>query len=456
MKSLFRAIVVLGVLSSVGLGSVSAQAAAAVKPVATPSSMNVKPVTAPAGMEVWLSEEHILPIVAVSISLPAGSGYDPSDKPGLAAMIAGLLDEGAGDLDANAFKQALQAKAIQFSAVAQRDYLVITLTTLSENADEAFRLLGLALSRPRFDREPIERTRTEMLAALKQDDEDPSTIAEKAFFSAYYGDHPYAHPVDGTAAGLMAITQQDVKTFAATYLVRGRARVSIAGDINETQVKKYIGDVFGQLPTKTPPLVSHPETVGHIGTQIIPMDVPQPAAMFGVPGPLRSDTTFIPAYVANYIFGGGGFSSRLMDQVREKMGLTYGIGSDLVDDRAAAMIMGTVESDKTKIKTALDTMKAEMTRFAKNGATAKELADAKTYLTGSFPLAFDSEVRIAAQLNGFQRNGLAVDYVTKRNALIQAVTLEQVNAAAKRYFLPERLTIVVAGTPVRAAPAKAP
>lgn len=423
---------------------------------ATAQAFTVKPVTAPSGMEVWLSEEHSLPLISVSISLPGGSSYDPTGQAGLAAMTASLLDEGAGNLDANAFKDALQAKAIQLSAGVERDYLVVTMTTLSANADDAFRLLAMALGHPRFDREPVERVRAQMLASLKQDEEDPAAIADKAWFNAYFGDHPYAHATEGTVASLPAITVQDIKSFAAIHLVRGRARVAVAGDITDAQLKKYITQVFAQLPTKAPSVVSRPSAVGKAGTLIVPMNVPQPAAVFGVPGPLRQDPTFIPTYVANYIFGGGGFSSRLMDQIRDKKGLTYGISSSLVDFRASAVISGTVESDRTKISLALDTLKSEMARFAKSGATAKELADAKTYLTGSFPLAFDSNVRIAVQLNGFQRDGLAADYVIKRNAMIQAVTLDQVNAMAKRYFLPERLTIVVAGTPQRAATPPAP
>jgi zinc protease len=161
---------------------------------------------------------------------------------------------------------------------------------------------------------------------------------------------------------------------------------------------------------------------------------------------------FIPTYVANYIFGGGGFSSRLMNEVRDKRGLTYDVSTELGDYRAAGILVGDLASDKTKIATALGVTKKVMADFAKNGATANELADAKTYLTGSFPLNFDSTVKIASTLNGFQRAGLSADYVAKRNDLINAVTIAQVNAAAKKYFEPSRLTIVVAGTPQKPPP----
>ena len=167
---------------------------------------------------------------------------------------------------------------------------------------------------------------------------------------------------------------------------------------------------------------------------------------------MRADPDFIPTYVANYIMGGGGFSSRLMDEVRDKRGLTYGISTAQQDFRAGAIILGSVQSEKSKISLALDVTRAEMAKFAKDGATAKELQDAKTYLTGSFPLSFDSNVKIANQLNAYQRAGLDSSYVVRRNAMIEAVTVGQVNAMAKKYYDPAKLVVVIAGTPTPASP----
>jgi zinc protease len=161
----------------------------------------------------------------------------------------------------------------------------------------------------------------------------------------------------------------------------------------------------------------------------------------------------MPTFVANYILGGGGFSSRLMDEVRDKRGLTYGISTYLADYRASSLIMGSVQSDKGRILTALEVTKSELARFARDGATEKELADAKTYLTGSYPLGLDSNAKIARTLNGYQRQGLTPDYVEKRNAMIEAVTLAQVNAMAKKWYDPSKLVVVVAGTPDAAPPA---
>jgi zinc protease len=418
-------------------------------------AITVKSVAGPTGVETWLSEERALPMIAVNISFPAGSAYDPADKLGLSNMTASLLDEGAGDMTSDAFKQALESRAIRFSATADRDYIVVTLTTLKENADEAFRLAALAFAHPRFDPEAVERIRVAVQASLKQEDEDPNRAAVKAWYAAYFGGHPYGRPTAGTPAGIAALKADDIKGFAADHLVRGGIKVAVAGDINEVQLKKYLQTLFTSLPAKSLLPVSKPAEEAKPGTRNVVRNEAAPVAIFGLSGPMRSDPDFIPAFVTNYIFGGGGFSARLMDEVRDKRGLTYGISTQLNDFRSSSIIVGSVQSDKTKILTALDVTKSEMTRFAKDGATAMELADAKTYLTGSFPLGLDSDAKIARTLNAYQRSGLSADYVVKRNAMIQAVTLPQVNAMAKKYFDPARLVVVIAGTPAPAPAAAA-
>lgn len=417
--------------------------------------LTVKTVPAPQGVEAWHSEEHTIPMIAVSISLQGGSAYEPANKLGLAALTASLLDEGAGDLNSAAFKEAMEKRAIRIGFGAGRDYLTVTMTTLTENADEAFRLLGLALTQPRFEENDIERMRAQMLAGLRQDEEDPGTIASKAWSAAYFGDHPYGRPGDGTEASLNAITADDIKAFARAHLVRGGAKVAVAGDITEARLRTLLQQTFDPLPVGNVVAVPRPQTVAKIGTETIARDFPQPAAIFGLPGPMRLTPDFIPTFVANYIFGGGGFSSRLMEEVREKRGLTYGIGTGQEDMRTAAIVRGSVESDKATILTALEVTKAEMARFANEGVTEKELADAKTYLTGSFPLGLDSNGKIANALGGYQRAGLPPDYVFKRNAMIEAVTLAQVNAMAKKYYDVNKLTIVIAGTPAPPTPAPA-
>ncbi len=415
------------------------------------AAVTVKAVAGPTGVESWLAEEHALPMIAIEISFPAGSAYDPSGKQGLASMAASLLDEGAGDLRADAFKEALEARAIKLSARADRDYLVVTVATLSANADEAMRLIALALAHPRFDPAAVERVRAALVANLKQQEQNPGRSAVKAWFAAFFGAQAYAHPPDGTASGLAAISPADLQEFAASHVVRGSIKLAVAGDIGEAQLKRYLQQLFLPLAARTVAAPPRASGVASPGTQIIPRNEAAPVAVFGMVGPARSDPDFIPATVANEILGGGTFSARLMDEVRDKRGLTYGIETHLEDFRSSAVIIGEVQSDKAKIATALDVTRSEMARFAHDGASAKELKDAKTYLTGSFPLTLDSNAKIARTLGQYQRSGLTPDYVLRRNALIGAVTLAQVNAMAKKYFDPSRLVVVIAGTPAPAA-----
>jgi zinc protease len=392
-------------------------------------------------------------MIAMSASLPAGSAYDPKNKAGLAAFTADLLNEGAGNLNSQTYQAALNNKAIRLTMTPQRDYLVITLVTLSENAQDAFRLLGLALTKPRFDADAIARVRAQIVAALQQEDEDPPNVASKGFSSTFFGDHPYAHPINGTLDSIVHISRNDIRTFQRTHWVRNGLRITISGDADPKTLKMLIGSAFGQLPAEWPPPVPPVEHDGAPGLHVIPMPVPQPTAIFGLPGILRSDKDFIPAYVANYILGGGGFSSRLMREVREKRGLTYGISTSLDTLRKAGLFAGQVATRAGAMRQTIDVVRATMKDFTENGANAKELADAKTYITGSFPLSLSSNVGIANQLGAFQRVGLPIDYVSKRNALINTVTLDDIKRVAKRLFSPEKLTIVIGGS-LQGPPAK--
>lgn len=410
-------------------------------------AVDVQTLAARKGENIWYVEDHSLPMIAMSATLPAGSAYDPADKAGLAAFAALLLDEGAGNMNSTAFHAALSNRAIRLSVSPGRDYVTISLVTLSSNAKEAFRLLGLALAQPRFDGDAVARVRAQMLAALQQSDQDPESVAARGFFSDFFHGHPYGHPVSGNASSLAAISPADLKAFARTHWVRGDVKIAVSGDVNAAMLKALLASAFGKLPATTPTPASFARQTGTPGVHVIPMPVPQPNIVFGLPGLVRSDRDFIPAYVANYILGGGGFSSRLMNDVREKRGLTYGISTSLEPYRRAGLFVGQVATKKTSVGETIKVVRQTMKTFVDQGPTDKELADAKTYLTGSFPLAFDSNVGIAAQLNAFQAAGLPVDYVENRNALINAVTLEDVKRVSRRLFSPARLTVVVAGSP---------
>lgn len=397
------------------------------------------------GEEVWFAEDHTLPMIALVASFPAGSSYDPPGKNGLASFAASMMDEGAANTNSRAFHDALADRAIQLSVSTDRDWTVVTLVTLSANAKDAFKLLGMALAKPRFDGDAIARVRTQMLQNLAQQDEDPSEVAAREFNRVFFNGHPYAHPTDGDAAGLNAINRVDLKNFAASHWVRGGLKIAAAGDVNAAQLTEIVKATFGPLGARQPALPSRAARLGAPGMHVVKMDVPQPNAVFGLPGVIRSDKDFLPAYVANYILGGGGFASRLTADVREKKGLTYDISTELSDLRRAGVVEGLVATRADAVQETLDTVRGTMTKFADFGPTPQELSDAKTYLTGSFPRAFASNQGTASQLAAFQRAGLPVDYVAKRNSLINAITIDDVKRVAKRLFDPKKLTVVVAG-----------
>ena len=412
------------------------------------SAVDVKTPPAPKGEQVWFVEDHTVPVIALTAAFPAGSAYDPAGKAGLAAFAASMMDEGAGNKNSTAFHAALADKAIQISVSPGRDFTVVSIITLTENAKDAFALLGLALTKPRFDEDAVNRVRAQILTSLRQGDDDPPTVASRGFDQIFFNGHPYGHAVNGDPAGVAAITSDDLKNFAKTHWVRGGLRIAVSGDVDQATLNTLLASAFGGIPAITPPPVPPPGKLGAPGMHVLPLPVPQPTAIFGLPGIVRSDKDFIPAYVANYILGGGGFSSRLMRDVREKRGLTYDIDTDLVSYRKAGVVAGDVATRADAMRQTLDVVRSTMQKFVDDGPTPKEMADAKTFLTGSFPMAFASNAGISAQLNAFQRAGLPADYVVNRNSLIEAVTIDDVKRVAKRLFKPDRLTIVVGGTMV--------
>jgi zinc protease len=421
--------------------------------VAPASAAEVKSLDLGKNVQVWLAEDHTLPIVSLSVSFPAGSAYDPAGKAGLASFAASLIDEGAGGMNARAFHGALADRAIQFNVNVERDYMVVGITSLSENLPEALRLLQTALLHPRFDNDAVTRVRAQIVQGLEQGESQPPTVARRAFTRAFFGDHAYAHPVDGEISTITAITPEDLRGFARAHWVKGGLKIAIAGDISAVAASKLLGDTFKPVSGATPPPLPQVGRLGQPGVHVTAMAVPQPTILFGLPGIMRADPDFIPGYVANYIVGGGGFSSRLTDEVRVKRGLTYGVSTALTAMNRASVMQGSVATRANAVRQTIQVVKDTLARFAAEGPTQAELDDAKTYLTGSFPIAFASNAGTAAQLSTFQRQGLDAGYVARRNGLIQAVTLDDVKRVAKKLFDPARLTVVVAGSPQDGRPA---
>lgn len=409
-------------------------------------AIDIQVVKSKGGITAWLVEEHSLPIVTVSAAFRGGSAMDPAAKAGLANMVSGLLDEGAGDLTSEQFQSRLADKAIRMSFSAGRDTFGARLRTLSENSAEAFDLLSQALTKPRFDEEAVERIRSQIIVGIKYSERDPQTIMARTWRKAYFGDHPYGRESDGTVESVKAITRDDLKTFVKERFAKDNLFVAVVGDVTADQLKGLLDKTFGDLPKKSVPYIMPPVTPPAEGKVIrVDKDVPQAVVEFGEQGLLRKDPQWYAAYVMNYILGGGGFSSRLMDVVREKNGLVYTVGTGLSPLDYAGIFAGFFATERNTADKAMDLVEKQVARMAKDGATQKELDAAKSYLTGSYPLNFDTSGKIAGQLLGVQMEGLGLDYIDKRNALIEGVTLKQVNDAAKRILQPDKMIWVIVG-----------
>ncbi|MBI1238862.1 MAG: insulinase family protein [Alphaproteobacteria bacterium] len=401
-----------------------------------------------AGNEAWLVEETAIPIVTVVIAFDGGARLDPDGKEGLARMTAALLTEGAGERDGQAFKRALEDRAIKVSADADEDTVEVTLQTLAANKDEAFALLLDALLRPRFEEQAIERIRNQLRAVLRQEAEDPRWIARRAFYAGLFAGHPYARSENGTPESLAAITRADIEAFARTNFSRDRMKIAIVGDLRAEDAKALLDRLSEALPEKGP---EESAGVAEISTApslaIVERENPQSTLIFGSTGLLRSDPDYIPATVLNYILGGGGFSSRLMEEVREKRGLAYGVSTSLATRKLAGVYVGSVATDNARISESLALIRSEIARLRDEGPSEEEIADAKTYLTGSFALGLDSNAKIARFLIDAQLYDLGIDYINTRNAEIEAVTADDLKRVASRILRPEELRVTVVGKP---------
>lgn len=411
------------------------------------AAVDIQEVTSPGGITAWLVEEDTVPFTALEIRFRGGGSLDREGKRGAVNLMTATLEEGAGNLDAQAFAVARDQLAASFSFEAGRDGLSISARFLTENRDEAMALLKLALTEPRFDPSAIERVREQILSNIRSDLNDPNAIAGRRFNELAYGDHPYSTTLDGTLESVSALTREDILNAYRDVVVRDRVYVGAAGDISAEELGALMDDLLGDLPTGGAPLPEQVEVQLTGGVEIVPLDVPQSVALFGHSGIARDDPDFFPAFVANEVFGGSGLQSRLSREVREERGLTYGIGSYLVNWDYADMLLGQFASANERVGEAIEVVLDEWARIAEEGVSAEELDAAKTYLTGAYPLRFDSNASIARILVGMQMDGLPIDYIETRNGKVEAVTVEDVKRVAERLYRPEALQFVVVGQP---------
>jgi zinc protease len=410
----------------------------------------VQKIVSPRGVAAWLVEDYAVPLVSLEFALKGGSAQDPQGKAGAATLLSGLLDEGAGDLDSQAFHRALDEKAVELSFSCDRDHISGRMRTLIKNLDSASELLRLSINAPRFDEEPIGRVREHFSASLRREAKEPASLAWRTWRARTFPNHPYGAPARGTLESLAGIERADLVELAKRLVTRGALNIAIVGAIDAKRAEKLLDAVFADLGPEgrfTPVPDIEPAGVG--GIEIVDLDVPQSTIRFGRLGIPRHDPDRMTGIVLTHILGGGtGLSSRLFREVREKRGLAYSVDASLASLDHAAFLHGGTSTKNERAKESLDVIKHEILDLAENGPTEDELEKGKKYLVGSYALRFDTSAKIAGQLVHIQMDGYGPEWLVERNQLIEAVTLADAKRVARRLFGDGALGVVAVGRPV--------
>ncbi|WP_426426340.1 M16 family metallopeptidase [Bradyrhizobium genosp. A] len=422
------------------------------------AAAKIQRLVSPGGMEAWFVQDATVPLIAMEYSFAGGSSQDPKDKPGVANLVGDLLDEGSGDLDSKTFHERLDRRAIELRFRATHDRFQGSLRMLRDNKDEAFDLLRSALTSPHFDAADVERIRSQVISGLRRDTTNPTSLASRKFLEMTFGDHPYGRQTNGTLESVPTITVADMKDYVGRILAKDTLKIAVVGDVDPVTLGKLLDHTFGSLPAKaalTP--VPDVEAAKPPQRAFVPLDVPQTVITFGGPSFKRDDPQFMAAYVVNHLLGGAGLSSRLYHEVREKQGLAYSVSESLHWMEHSALFIGNTGTRADRAGDTIDAIEKEVRRIAEEGPTQKELDEAKSYLKGSQMLALDTSSKLAHALLQYQHDQLPIDYIEKRNAIVDAVTLDDAKAAAKRLWGQGLLTVIVGRAPQAAAlPAAAP
>jgi len=421
---------------------------------ATPShaAAKVQHLISPGGIEAWFVQDATVPLIAMEYAFGGGATQDPADKPGVGNMVANLLDEGSGDLDSKTFHERLDRRAIELSFNSARDNFRGSLRMLRDNRDEAFDLLRMSLTSPHFESSDVERIRAQVLSGLRRDTSNPTSLASRRFLEVAFGNHPYGRQANGTLESVPRIDVADLKDYVRRVLAKDSLRIAVVGDVDPATLGKLLDQTFGGLPAKaslTP--VADVEAAKPPQRAFIPLDVPQTVVTFGGPGIRRNDPNFMAGYVVNHILGGGGLSSRLYHEVREKRGLAYSVYESLLWMDHSAVFVGNTGTRADRAGETVDAITREIRRMAEDGPTQQELDEAKSYLKGSQMLALDTSSKLASALLQYQLDKLPIDYIEKRNAIVDAVTLDDAKKAAQRLWGQGLLTVIVGRAPQAAA-----
>lgn len=411
------------------------------------ADVDIQEVTSPGGLTAWLVEEPSIPFAAVEIRFRGGASLDAPGKRGAVNLMTALLEEGAADMDARDFIRAQEELATTLSFDASVDEVSVSARFLTENRDASIALLKAALTQPVFDPEAIERVRGQVLSGIRSDLKDPNDIAREAFRQIAFGDHPYGSSLNGTQASVEALTRDDLVAAHKAVLARDRVYIGAVGDITPEELGALMDELLGDLPATGAEMPDRIDVDIPGGITVVDFATPQSVAIFGQGGIKQDDPDYFAAVILNHVLGGGSFESRLMQEVREKRGLTYGVYSYLAPRDLAETYQGSVSSSNDRIAEAISVIKDEWRKAATEGLSDAEIEAAKTYITGAYPLRFDGNGPIANILVGMQMIDLPIDYIATRNARVEAVTPEDIARVAGELLDPDGLHFVVVGQP---------
>jgi zinc protease len=395
--------------------------------------------------EIWYTSNQTVPTVSFQISFPMGYAFDPQDKLGLATLVAATMDEGAGVLNSDAFRKELVDNQISLHYEASQERFFLSLNFLKFDKDKSLELATLSLNNPRFDVESLELMRQQLIANIENIRKNPDDIASNLLRQTYYKNHVFSKPSQGTLNSLKHITRDDLVKFHQKLSLEN-AFVSVVGDISESEILDFTQNLVSKLPKKSDfDTVISDYTVQPESHKInVYSDVPQSSIIMTTPSIKRTDATFFPTYIATHILGGGGFGSELINNLREKKGLTYSAGAYLDSSLYDGRMLIQFSTDNKKLDDALSETEKTLKNLADTGITQTQLDKAKTNLKGQYIIAFETNHDIASLAQELYNQGLPYNYIQKRDALFDAVTVNDVNKVMKELLI-QPLTMIVVG-----------
>ena len=405
---------------------------------------------APSGAQVYFVENHDLPMLDVSVDFPAGSGFDQAEKSGLAGLTRTMLVLGSEGLGEDEISRGLADIGAQMGGNFDADRSGVSLRTLSSKAerDAALKIISVILQHPLFPQSVLEREKVRLIAALKEEETKPESIAAKAFNKAIFGDHPYGLPSSGEIGSVEKLNRGDLQTFYMTHYAAKSAVVAIMGDVSRAEAEVIAQNMTAQLPAGGASSQIAPVKMLTIGSTLrVPHPATQSHILIGAPGMARNDPDYFTLYVGNYILGGGGFVSRLMNEVREKRGLAYSVYSYFIPMQQPGAFQIGLQTRKDQADEALRLVNKVLRDFIARGVTEKELLAAKQNIINGFPLRIDSNKKILDYLGAIGFYHLPLTYLDDFPGKISKVTAADIRAAFLRKVNPDAMATIVVGAP---------